>query len=183
MGVRNCDNCNNVISPDVLADQDEKHQLFFTVCIGCINTCYQCGQDAGYPFHRYLTGGDCDFCDHRSCRSCGVNLECKYCKQIACEECIKDTNKKGVICHNLKIKLGRLENMYTSKQMVLCEKKTLSCSTVREGNYPSKNGFKIEKGIRKLMNRKILGTILCKLDFSFNTPTRSRKTFTYTSLR
>ena len=109
-----CDNCNRQVSRRCLEDQDDcNRSLYWTVCVECINTCYQCGRDTGYPKHRILTGFDCSLCDHRSCRSCGVNLKCNCCEQVACETCISD-NEAGVICPTLKRKLDRL-NIFLRK--------------------------------------------------------------------
>jgi hypothetical protein len=39
----------------------------------------------------------CDYCDHNSCKSCGINLECLICDMTACEEFIdKDAVKNGM---------------------------------------------------------------------------------------
>lgn len=97
-----CGICQSFISKLLLQDQDdEKKNHFHSVCIQCMSTCGQCGQDSGYPIYTDIVFGDCDICNHRGCRSCGITMKCQCCDQIVCEHCIEDDKQNG-ICSNLR---------------------------------------------------------------------------------
>ena len=104
---RRCDLCLKAFSQDILRDQNDLYRhLFYTLCIECINTCYQCGQDSGFPRHKSTLVGDCHICEKPSCRSCGVNITCSCgCEQTACQDCIQEDQT----CVQLKEKLTRFD--------------------------------------------------------------------------
>jgi hypothetical protein len=60
------------------------------------------GQDVGYPKSSLLLMNQCDYCDHNSCMSYCINLECTICEIIACKECIDKDAVKSNICGYLK---------------------------------------------------------------------------------
>jgi hypothetical protein len=107
---KRCDNCNRRVTKRVLEDQDDYNAPFFmTLCIKCINTCNDCGCDVGYPSHSLLSGFECSFCDHNSCRSCGINIQCDCgCEEVACEDC-SDTMGMS-LCAHLKKKFIMLKH-------------------------------------------------------------------------
>ena len=92
-----CGICKKLISEKLLQDQDDENKKYFhSVCIQCMSTCGQCGQDSGYPLHTDIVFGDCDICNHRGCRSCGITMKCDCCSQVVCVHCIQDTEQKTV---------------------------------------------------------------------------------------
>jgi hypothetical protein len=50
----------------------------------------------------------CNYCDHDSCKSCGINLECLICNITVCEECIDEDAVENDICGCLKKQLDKI---------------------------------------------------------------------------
>ena len=100
----NCDNCNKSICEKMRRIQNDcKKEMFFTLCIQCVNTCSKCGDDIGVAKCKMISDNECTYCGHHSCRSCGINLQCNKQQITVCEECID--NRNNIMCNCLKYKL------------------------------------------------------------------------------
>ena len=101
----NCAICDKHISQKMIELQDDsKKKWFHSVCILCVNTCSECGQDVGMSKSSTLSDSECTFCYHQNCRSCGINLKCSRHNITVCENCI-DADEEKEICICLKYKL------------------------------------------------------------------------------
>ena len=106
----NCDNCNrDIIYTGYHLKCDRYKALFFTLCHKCTNTCSCCGQDIGFSKSFGISNKQCDYCDKDSCRSCGVNIECRSCGMTVCEGCFDERHDD--ICISLKKKMKKLKKL------------------------------------------------------------------------
>ena len=101
----NCANCNKKICKTMIGLQDDcRKKWFHSVCIQCVNTCSECGEDIGMSKSSTMSENECTICYHQSCRSCGINLRCDKHEITVWENCI-DADEEEEICICLKYKL------------------------------------------------------------------------------
>ena len=102
-----CQNCGK----NKNKSEDTDRNAFYFTCVKCLNTCWQCGQDIGYLKEHQkesITYTSCSFCDHDTCKSCGVNFWCSDCGNSICEDCIKS----GKGCNNCDIVMKQLKQHF-----------------------------------------------------------------------
>ena len=105
-----CASCNKPICKKMIGLQDDcKKKWFHSICILCVNTCSECGEDVGMSNSNTISDSECTLCYHQSCRSCGINLKWNKHNVTVCENCI-DNDKEKEICICLKYKLLGLRN-------------------------------------------------------------------------
>ena len=86
--------------------------LYYFTYMACTCTCASCGQDIGFPESRLISMNQCNYCEHDSCKSCGINLDCIICQITACEECIDEDAIEHDICRCLKEKLNNMRKSF-----------------------------------------------------------------------
>jgi hypothetical protein len=104
LNIMKCENCSKRVRIEFqLVQRDALSPLFLNLCHHCLHECDECGQFCGMPKHHVVSRENCNFCEHRSCRHCGICVTCCCCGQTACEECIdKDDDH---ICYYLHHKI------------------------------------------------------------------------------
>ena len=59
----------------------------------------------GYAKNMDISDDPCMYCEHFSCRSCSIVVDCHLCETNACEDCIDNDTGDTEICNCLKTKL------------------------------------------------------------------------------